>query len=112
MVKILIRRTDRQGDIKVKGHAGGLNENGSDIVCAGVSTITTLFAQVLEDNPAIFVSQISLQSGDTRIKYEIHPGSEKEANTVIDTVLTGYYLLANTRPDCVYIRPQGERKKT
>ena len=49
MVKILIRRTDRQGDIKVKGHAGGLNENGSDIVCAGVSTITTLFAQVLED---------------------------------------------------------------
>lgn len=112
MVEIFICRTSRLGYIRLEGHAGGLDENGSDVVCAGVSTITTMLAQVLDDNTDIFNSKISLKSGDTEIEYKVMPGYENKANTIIDTVLTGYYLLENTRPDCVKIHPQLEREST
>ena len=111
MVEISVCRTDNEGQIRLQGHAGGINERGEDIVCACVSTIVTLLAQVLDNHPDVFFDvKEQLESGNSFISYRIGFGREEDGNLIVDTVITGFQLLEATRPDCVKTRQQAQRK--
>ena len=96
---IEIRRGKR--GIYISGHAG-YAEHGSDIVCAGVSTL----AQTL-------IASVEMLTNE-KIQYAISPGTvdieygdlSEQAQLLIDSFFIGAEMIAATYPENVRILPK------
>ncbi len=91
MVNVKITKYKDGTQISLIGHAGCRAVTGGDIVCSAVSMVTTMMAQMLEDNSHLFTDYaISLNSGDACISY-IPKGRTGE--TLANSMIRGYELL-------------------
>jgi len=92
----------RDTALTVKGHAGYANP-GEDVVCAAASMLALTAIAVVQDNAATFypvVSQ-SKKDGEMRIVCRPNGGSITSCRRVLDTIFTGYEILAGQYPDHV-----------
>jgi uncharacterized protein YsxB (DUF464 family) len=106
MTNVEVRRnlfTSSQYRVRIRGHAGF--EPGKDIVCAAVSILTYTLAQKLTDLQAEqkVVCGISMESGNAEFFVWVRCGHEQEFETVLDTIITGFELLAEKYPEHVSI---------
>lgn len=94
MIEISVRRDG----ITVTGHSGYASA-GSDIVCAGISTLFQTFIKAV------------LDLTDDRISYKIAPGASnityrnlsEKAKTLVDSFFIGVTMIAGEYPDYVRI---------
>ena len=88
--------------LSVKGHAGFAPE-GQDIVCAAASILACTAAAAVQDNAEKFFPVISQSKKDAEMRVECRPagGNISSCRRVLDTIFTGYELLAGRYPDHV-----------
>ena len=101
MVVVDISYCEKGTEITVKGHAGCIAETGGDIVCSAVSMITTMFAQMLDDNSSLFNDyDVSLESGDSYIFFR---PKGRTGRLLADSMIRGYQLLENSYSNFVEV---------
>ena len=85
----------------IEGHSG-YGEIGSDIVCAGISTITFTIAEWFNRNFWLFSSlHTDLENpGYARFDFELNESDESHRQE-LDALVIGYELLAEQFPDFV-----------
>lgn len=86
--------------ISVSGHAGYSN-NGDDIVCAAISTITQSLLQTLKyyekiEKCKILSEQIKEDIGSCLFSFTSY--SKPETDALLNMAVTGYVMLENTYP--------------
>ena len=98
-------------EITIKGHAC-YDLTGHDIVCSACSMLTyTLASSVtaMEEAGAVQAMTVELNAGDAYIRAvaneNLHDSARLQA--IIDTIRTGFQLLANKYPMNVQIVPAG-----
>ncbi len=105
-VKIVRDRTRRITGVFMSGHAG-YAEEGSDIICAGASTLIYTLANSLEricGVDAQKISRINEDTGDGDVSAEIiipygtftEKTADERAAVVAETVYTGFISLASS----------------
>ena len=105
-VKIVRDRTRRITGVFMSGHAG-YAEEGSDIICAGASTLIYTLANSLEricGVDAQNISRINEDTGDGDVSAEIiipygtftEKTADERAAVVAETVYTGFISLASS----------------
>lgn len=94
---IVIKRTE--GGVTVSGHAN-YAENGKDIVCAAVSTLTQTLIASIEVLTADKI-KYNISTGFVEIKHGIL--SEK-AQFLMESFFIGCHMIAETYPDNVCIK--------
>lgn len=99
MTKIEIKDTHGACSITVSGHSG-FAPAGQDIVCAGVSTLTFTLFEMIKKLPQVQGLRCGAKNGFLKIIF-IHPEEDTEVKTIIDTVVTGYSMLAEKYPENV-----------
>lgn len=98
-------RFNRKGggyDITITGHADF--NPGLDIVCSAVSMLTYTLMQCLkdaEDKGCLTECKMSYQSGDVFISVMPEQFYRKLLENTVDTIITGFELLADKYPDNV-----------
>ncbi len=98
-------RFNRKGggyDITITGHADF--NPGLDIVCSAVSMLSYTLMQCLkdaEDNGCLTECSINTKSGDVYISVKPEQFYRKLLENTVDTIITGFELLADKYPDNV-----------
>ena len=89
-------------EVLLEGHANSAPK-GKDLVCAGVSVLTTSLAEILNENKDEWLEycSVSLGEGKSAIKVTPKPNREKEVRAAFETILRGYMLIASSFPSCV-----------
>lgn len=98
MIRVSYNR--KETIMTIKGHAGAAPA-GQDLVCAGASTLGFTLIAALMDSKEKFMPNISQQSGDLRIACRPGKSHVTPCRRVMDTIFTGYEILANDYPDFV-----------
>lgn len=99
----MIKVKYRPYKLTVTGHSTSA-PLGEDLVCAGVSTLTTALAETLAEKAKILnVCAINLKEGDASIYVVPKKGHEHKINLIISTIMTGYRLMAETFPDYIQL---------
>lgn len=96
MIRAHILRDEGAQQIVVSGHAG-YADHGHDIICAAVSILNDTLANVTADDAYM----IQIEDGFAHI-YFIGPENERR-KAILDTIQTGYELLADSYPEYVRI---------
>ena len=99
MIRILHTRRDERCTLEICGHAESA-DFGRDVVCAGVSAITTTLALLLRDENA----DVQVKSGNTRITYT----AGKDIEAYITFSMTGYRWMAEVFPEFVTLQEKTE----
>lgn len=100
MTKINIKNDIDEWIIELRGHAG-YGPKGSDIVCAAVSTVTTMIAQMLVyEAEDVRVHRYVVDEENADISFEFKAMTDC-VNNKIAMAIIGYELIANTYPDYV-----------
>lgn len=98
MIKVKYNR--RETVLHVKGHAG-LAPAGKDIVCAGASTLTFTAVACAQDNQEKFMPSITQRDGEIRIACSPGKSYVTPCRRMMDTIFTGFEILASDYPDFV-----------
>ena len=89
-----------------EGHAGA-GERGSDLVCAGVSTLMGTLRAMCELFEEL---KAETQVGEVSVKIRLHPdkGYEGSGKLIMQTIFAGCCLLAKEDAENVEVREAGE----
>lgn len=99
MTKIEIKDQNGLFDMCVEGHSG-YAPAGTDIVCAGISTLTFTFFERVKNLPQI--CGLSYKTGDGRFHLTFrHPLKDMELEAIISTIVTGYQMFSEEYPENV-----------
>lgn len=99
MINIQTRKQNNTYEIVLSGHAD-YAPHGKDIVCSAVSVLVYTLAECADRHGCKWIER-KLSEGQTGLVFEYPPGME----TVIDTVETGFTLLASDYKECVNFSP-------
>jgi uncharacterized protein YsxB (DUF464 family) len=102
MTTIKIDKFDNRVLVEITGHAG--YRPGNDIVCAAVSMLTSTLAQCVMDEEMqgnITIDYMELQDGNVNMDFNYIDSAAQKIETVIETVYTGFELLAEKYPDYI-----------
>lgn len=86
-------------NLEVKGHAGG--KRGTDIVCAGVSTLVGTLAAAIErlyEQNAIMHKEIRMEPGDAEIRCIPKSHTRGVVGITFDTICIGLQQLSLQHP--------------
>ena len=86
--------------LSVKGHAASAPK-GQDLVCAAASTLAFTLAAAVLDSAERYAPIVSRQEGEIRIACRPARGERALCRRAMDTVFTGFEMLANEYPDYV-----------
>lgn len=103
MTKILFREYYGRTLIVIEGHSG-LSETGSDIVCAGISTLAfTLTNSVLdeESHERLKLFRNVIRDGYVCLEFEAFEHAMERISGMVDTVVTGFLMLEEMYPEYV-----------
>lgn len=95
-----IRMDWRRMELTAEGHAGAA-ERGEDIVCAGISAIITALGQYLMRYEQFMRPQLTMQSGESKIRGRPLPGWKKKAQAAFRQACDGLMIMAECYPDHV-----------
>lgn len=104
MTRIYFERNDEYTQIVVTGHSG-YAQSGSDIVCAGISILTDTLGNIAgtTESDCVLVQPLD---GFTHIFIK---GPETERTRgILDTIQTGYEMIASQYPEYVQIEYERE----
>lgn len=88
--------------VDIVGHAG--YNPGNDIVCSAVSMLTSTLAQCIMDEEMqgnASIDFMELQEGNVSIDFNYIDNANEKITTIIETMYTGFELLAEKYPDYV-----------
>jgi uncharacterized protein YsxB (DUF464 family) len=97
----MINIEEQDGCIKIKGHAE-YDDNGHDLVCAGVSTLAWTLVTMLKRCEAL--NYVEEESGDMTIYFE----NTKEAEPYLDYFRTGTETMSMRWPENVAVQGRKE----
>ena len=100
------------GRMEISGHAGA-GEYGHDLVCAAASILMLTLEEALERRRELFRPGVERRPGEAVISCMASAGNEGRCRDIMETVFTGYELLADSYPDSVCtkrIRARGKGK--
>lgn len=105
MINVTYNRRDTT--LTVKGHAGAA-PRGQDLVCAAASVLAFTALAVVDENKERFLPAVvtDADSADFRIMCNPVDGQLGRCRDVLDTVFTGFEILAGEYPD--YVRTNKE----
>lgn len=98
---IAVRYNRRDTTISIKGHANSAPK-GKDLVCAGASTLAFTLIAALQEGEARFRPVLSQHEGDLKIECSPTRACEDECRAIMDTIMTGFEVLADEYPDNVH----------
>ncbi len=105
MTKVCFREYYDNLLITVEGHSNS-SCVGTDIVCAGISTLVYTFINaILDEEASGNVKLIRKFMGDGAVCFEIRrfSFSKERIDGIVSTVMTGFYMLEENYPDYVRI---------
>lgn len=106
MVKVEYIHADTGFLLRVQGHAGAAPK-GADLVCSAVSILIYTAAQcaleLYTDEKLQQWPLLELESGSSQVAADARQGKTETVQRVFDTVMTGFYLLANQYPQFVTV---------
>lgn len=109
---IHIRYDEGGGRMEIKGHAGA-GEYGQDIVCAAASILMLTLEEALERRRELFQPVIEKRPGEAVIYGRAGGWAGEGRRGIMETVFTGYELLAEGYPDSVSAeRIRGDGRRT
>lgn len=98
-------RYDREEPrLELEGHALA-GPRGGDPVCAALSMLSMTIERRMMERAERMLPAVSRAPGRFRITCRPESGFEEACRESFDTVYAGLALLAEERPDCVYICP-------
>ncbi|MBQ8183120.1 MAG: ribosomal-processing cysteine protease Prp [Clostridia bacterium] len=103
MTKIYYREYYDRALITVEGHSG-YAQSGSDIVCAGVSTLVFAFVNCIldeESNGRLKLIRNIVRDSYVCFEIEKFDFSKERISGIVDAFITGFLMLAETYPQCV-----------
>lgn len=109
MTQIQIGKSESKIQLSCKGHAN-YSEPGTDIVCAGISTLIFSWAGAcdkLANAGAVEIERMKVEPGDADIEITVQDARTYDVFSVIEI---GLGLLAENYPECLKI-VWGENKK-
>lgn len=95
----------RETTLTVKGHAQSAPK-GEDLICAAASILAYTAIASVQDNDDKFLPSITQHDGEMRIACDPSSSFITPCRRVLDTIYTGYEILANEYPD--YVRAKRE----
>ncbi len=105
MTKVFYREHYDRTLIIIEGHSN-FAEYGKDIVCAGISTlIFTLVNMVLDEEcyKRLKLIRNIVRDGYVCLEFESFDFSEERISGVVDTVMTGFLMLAEQYPKHIIV---------
>lgn len=97
----MIKVTRKENGVHVEGHAYS-GKPGEDIICSAASILAHTLAynlRDLQDMGILTDLDIDLGHGNASISYSVADDRGAIVQLVVDTVMTGYHLLAASYPD-------------
>lgn len=90
--------------IKVKGHSKTA-PSGQDIVCAAATMLVYTLGESVIENQGLLNKRpdVDIKKGEARISCSPKPDGRRDIETVFNTVLCGFRLLAESYPKAVKI---------
>lgn len=109
MTEISIKHQDDVYEMDIKGHAG-YGENGTDIVCAAISTLTYTLINCLENlKERERVDEFSYIERDGRILITFE-GDSTELLSTLATIRIGFLMLEENFPEFISISGEKTEK--
>lgn len=100
----MIEVTKKHGQITVNGHAG-FAPSGSDIVCAGVSTLVTTLVNSINE---LTEDTIEYECDDGYIIIK-HGNLSEGASLLVDSFLLGIEEISTNYPQYVGLKKEGDK---
>ena len=102
MINVTYSRRDTT--LTVKGHALAAPK-GKDLICAAASILAFTVLEIAEENAEKFLPSVLMEndSADFRIVCNPSDGQLGRCRDVLDTVFTGFEILANEYPEYVRV---------
>ena len=105
MTKVYFREYYDNILITVEGHSG-FGESGSDIVCAGASTLVCNFVNCIRDEEAdgrVRLHKEVIRHGYVHFEIEIFDFAKQRIEGIIDSFMKGFSMLSEEYPQYVRI---------
>lgn len=105
MTKVYFRKYYDNILITVEGHSG-FGERGSDIVCAGASTLVCNFINCIQDEEAdgrVKLHKALIRDGYIHFEIEIFDFARQRIEGIIDSFMNGLCMLSEEYPQYVRI---------
>lgn len=103
MINVTYNR--RETTLTVKGHAQSAPK-GEDLICSAASILAFTAIAAVQDNSDKFLPRITQHDGEIRIACSPTSSFITPCRRVLDTINTGFEILANEYPD--YVRAKRE----
>lgn len=98
----MIRVKTETGKIEIEGHAG-YGKNGEDIVCAGISALSTGVLLAILESDAFMQVEKEIKSGYMCVRYKENPEKREVCQGILKVLERGTELIAEEFPDNVRI---------
>lgn len=103
MIEVIYRR--KRHTLRVTGHAYS-GKAGEDLVCAAASILAYTYAYAAENakrDGLVSDTDISMEHGSARVRCCVLPEHDKTVTVILDNIVNGFILLANSYPDRVRV---------
>lgn len=114
MIRIALRQDEKCAQFIISGHAG-YDENGKDIVCAGISTLTNTLANMVRMwAEADLIPLWMIWPDDDPHHIYVESGGDPAINSALDSIATEYCQFGGLYPDHVKVQildASGERSE-
>ena len=87
--------------INIEGHAN--YNDGPDIVCSSVSTLSFTLMCAIENKDAD-AKNYNYDNGDVHVYVRPTKENQKEIDTIVETIMLGFAMLAEKYPDNVTVQ--------
>lgn len=104
MIRIALRQDERSAQFIISGHAG-YDENGKDIVCAGISTLTNMLANMVRQwAEADLIPLWMIWPDDDPHHIYVETGGDPAINSALDSIITEFFQFSGLYPDNVKVQ--------
>lgn len=104
MIRIALRQDERSAQFIISGHAG-YAESGKDIVCAGVSTLTNMLANMVRQwAEADLIPLWMIWPDDEPHHIYVESGGDPAINAALDSIITEFCQFGGLYPDHVKVQ--------
>ncbi len=105
MTRIFYREYYDDIVLNIEGHSG-YGSNGTDIVCAGISTLAYTLLNTLLDEEAsgnIRFIRNFVSDGTVNLEFKTFDFSKNRIEGMLSLIMTGFYMLEENYPDNIRI---------
>ena len=105
MTEVFYREYHDRTVLTVEGHSG-FGKRGSDVVCAGVSTLVCTLLNCLKDEESggrLKLHREIVRDGYVSVEIEHFSFAAERTRAIVDAMVSGLYMLAEEYPENVRV---------